>query len=428
MTLPDTLRGELATTKSAMQILLDVFWVGPNTIFNPDRVLRYESRGREILLYQDMEDRDARIRSCLQTRKSAVLSLPMEIVPGGKSKKDFKIAEFCRSSLFDNLEDLKQDLWELLDAVAKGFSVSEVIWDIRDGMIAPTAIKSRPQARFHYDLEGGLRLLDDTNMMDGYAVPERKFIVFSFQPQNENLYGTSVLRSVYWPYWFKKNVVKFWLLFTERFGGIVHGSYPSDKGEDFKNQLLSDMSKLAGYQAFVYPDWATITLESSSRGDAAARAYDLLTAFCNREISQGILGQAASTEGTPGKLGNENLQESVLETIVQGDATALMGVINFQLIRWITDLNFVLPAGSRYPMLKIHYETPEDLRAEAERDKTLVADIGLPIGHKWLYQKYNTPEPAPEEITAGLVTKKAEKQTLKTESGKEKGVEEEDGS
>lgn len=392
----------IATVRSALGILLDFYWIGSRTIGNPDRVLRYESKGRNILLYQDMEDRDSRVSSCLQTRKYSVVALPKEIKAGGSTRKDLEIAEFVRCCLFNHVQNFDQDLLELLDCVAKGFAVSEVDWEVCNGTIIPKAIRSISQERFHFDLDGGLRLLDNTNMVDGYAVPGRKFLYFVFRPQNENPYGTSVLRSVYWPYWFKKNVVKFWLLFIERFGGIVHGSYPADKGDTFKTQLLDDLARLCGYQAFVYPDWAKTSFENASGGDGFAKAYDLFKDFCNLEIAQGILGQSASVEGTAGRLGNEALQMKVLDIIKQSDAIALMGVINHQLIRWIVDLNFVLPSGSNYPMLKINYEDTKDLRNEVGRDKVLVSDIGLPVGRQWLYRKYNTPEPlAGEEVVGG---------------------------
>lgn len=390
----------IATPESALGILLDFYYLGARTIGNPDRVLRYESKGRNILLYQDMEDRDSRIRSCLQTRKNSVLSLPKEIQAGGETKKDLAIAEFVRHCLFEHIQDFDQDLFELLDGIAKGFAISEVDWEVCEGTLKPKCLRSITQERIHFGLDGAIRLLDNTNMVDGAAVPDFKFLYFVFQPQNENPYGTSVLRSVYWPYWFKKNVVKFWLLDTERFGGIVHGSYPSDKGDAFKTQLLDDLSKLSGYQAFIYPDWAAVSFENAGRGDSAAKSYALLTDFCNLEIAQGILGQSASIEGTTGRLGNEALQMQVLNTLKQADAVSLMGVINHQLIRWMVDLNFVLPSGSNYPKLKIHHEDVKDLRLEVIRDKMLISDMGLPVGHKWLYTKYNTPEPQPDEPLA----------------------------
>ena len=82
---------------------------------------------RQAELFEEMEEKDTHLFSELQTRKNAVLGLDYDITPWSESAEDRKIRDFVADCLF-SLEPLEESLLDLLDAVGKGYALSEILW------------------------------------------------------------------------------------------------------------------------------------------------------------------------------------------------------------------------------------------------------------------------------------------------------------
>jgi phage gp29-like protein len=115
----------------------------------------------------------------------------------------------------------------------------------------------------------------------------------------------------------------------------------------------------------------------------------------DKQISKRVLGQTATTEGTPGKLGNEDAQSDVRQDYLESDAGLLCECLNETVVRWLVDYNF--PGVTQYPKLEIRVQEEKDLKPQAERDKTLVSDIALPVGKKYFYDTYRIDKPGEDE-------------------------------
>ena len=109
-------------------------------------------------------------------------------------------------------------------------------------------------------------------------------------------------------------------------------------------------------------------------------------------MSKAVLGHTGSTDSTPGKLGSDNNAEFVRQDIRAADAKSLANAIRWQLIKPLVDFNF--GPQEKYPDFKFKIEPPKDLKTEAEKDKIVIVDMGLPVDKKYLYGKYNIPEPS----------------------------------
>lgn len=112
-------------------------------------------------------------------------------------------------------------------------------------------------------------------------------------------------------------------------------------------------------------------------------------------MSKAVLGQTATTEGTPGKLGSEEARAQVRQDILEADADLLDEFLNETLIRWIVDYNF--PGVTEYPKIKTHAEPKPDLKERSEIDERVTTKIGVPAGKKYFYETYGIPEPAEDE-------------------------------
>lgn len=392
MTNVTPLQGEVATF--AKDIDLFAGWLG--RLENTDPVLRSESGGKGLKLYDEV-DRDAHAGSVLQTRYLAVVGKEWEVLPAvgaaprGRPKKETheqKIADFVKKCFEDcNFDQFRQ---ELLQAILYGFYGGEVLWKAVNGQVVIGRLLAKHPRRFIFTTERELRLLTMTNMIDGEPVPDRKFVTLSYG-SSDNPYGKGLGQSLWWPVWFKKNGIKFWVIFSEKFGSpTAIGKYPPGSTPDQKNNLLDAITSIQQETGITIPDGMVIELLEAQR-TGSVNTYETLCEYMDKQISKRVLGQTATTEGTPGKLGNEESQQEVREDIIKADADLLAECLNNTLVKWLVDLNFGPQAA--YPKFWIRCEGEEDLKPLADRDKILVSDIGLPVSKKYFYETYAIPEP-----------------------------------
>ena len=106
---------------------------------------------RQMELFEELEEKDPHLFSQLQTRKNAVTGLDFEIIPfDSDDDRDKEIAEFVESQL-GSLENIEDIMIDLLDAIGKGFAVSEIMWGYDEGHVVVNYIRSRHQKRFFWN-------------------------------------------------------------------------------------------------------------------------------------------------------------------------------------------------------------------------------------------------------------------------------------
>lgn len=365
---------------------IDVFAGWIKRLENPDPTLRTEAGGKGLKLYDEV-DRDPHAGSVLQTRYLSVIGKEWEVLPGEEGGRGQEIADTVRSVLEST--NFTQACQELLKAILYGFFTAEVLWQIKDGLVVPKKIIGKHPRRFIFTPERELRLLTLQSMIEGEPVPDRKFITFTYG-SSDNPYGMGLGQKLWWPVWFKKHGVKFWLIFLEKFGmPTAVGKYPPGTLPEQQAALLDAIDAIQNETGVKIPDTMGIELLEASRTGRVS--YEALCAYMDRQISKAVLGQTATTEGTPGKLGNEQAQENVRGDILKADSDLLCECLNDSLVKWIADYNF--PNVTAYPKIWIRTQAEQDLKSLAERDKTIVSDIGVPVGRRYFYETYAIPAP-----------------------------------
>jgi len=367
-------------------------------------------------LFQEMEDKDGHLYSVLQTRKNGVLSRGRKVVAASDSPRDREVADFVARAL-ERIPAFDQALRDILDALGKGFSVTEIIWSVSGGRVLVEALKSRFQGRFVFGLDGELRLLDESECValgalgaplrlgadplgnagagpraPGRPVPPEKFIVFSFDARNGNPYGNGLCQKAYWYYWFKKNNLKFWVVFNEKFGSpTVVGRYRTGATDEERDRLLEVIESLQNDTGVVIPESMAVELLEARRS-GNINTYRDLADWCNDEISKIVLGGTlTSSEGRrSGSYALGRVHEAVRSEYVEADARALMEVINTQLVSRLVAYNF--GPGVVPPRWEIDVADDADLEREAELDARLVG-LGVPLPLGYFYEKYKRPAP-----------------------------------
>lgn len=379
------------------------------TLINPDKVLKSESGGKGVELYEDLL-RDDKVGSTLQTRKLAVIGREWEVVPAGEKRQDQKVADYVKSVL--GAFDFDAARMMLLSGLVMGFKPGEVMWEYSEGDVWVREIIGRASRRFVFDLDRRLRLLTLTNMTEGEELPERKFVVFTNTSDNGSPYGDGLGRLLYWPVWFKKNAVKFWMVFADKFGSpTAVGKYPPGTPKTEQNALLDAIDAIQQEAAVIIPDTMVVDLLEATRA-GSVNTYETLCAFMNNAIAQVMLGQTLTSDiGDKGSYAAAKTHDEVRLDYVKADADAICQCLNNSLIKWIVDYNFpgyagtgpgysgTRPCALRYPKVWIRCEEEKDLKPLAERDVILVRDIGLPVTKQYFYDTYGIPEPLEGEET-----------------------------
>lgn len=376
------------------------YFVG-NILLNPDRVLSSIHAGTfnqetGLNLYQEMIDKDPHLASGFRSRKMNTTNKPWEIIPASEKNRDVKIAKFVKEAL--EYQRQEESFFELLDCIPKGLSVAEIMWELKDDKLVPKDLFSRNPNRFVFDKDFNLRLRTPSNPYLGEELPPNKFIYLRNEPFAENPYGNALCKELYWYYWFKKNAIKWWNIFMEKFGSpTVLAEYPPSVLNTAQKQALDTvLDTLQNSTNVKVPEGIKISfLEALRRGDAG---YYQFIGYCDEQITKSIHGQTLTSGQGVGGTGSYALGKVHSETkqeYTANDCKILMSGINSQLIPPLVDFNFV--GVTAYPKLVIHYEPPEDLEVEARKDKIVFVDIGLPVGKDFLYNKYHVPKPAENE-------------------------------
>ncbi len=381
---PKPIKNEIASAER------DIFrdYIG-KTLLNPDKVLKSESGGKGIELFEDLLT-DDKVGSTLQTRRLAVVGKEWEIIPASERRQDQKIADYVKQVFLEFNYDAARRA--LLTGLVTGFKPGEVMWEYSEGDVWIKEIIGRSPRRFVFDTDRRMRLLTLQNLVEGEEIPECKFVVFTNQSDNGSPYGDGLGRQLYWPVWFKKNAIKFWMIFSDKFGSpTALGKYPPGTLKPQQDKLLEVLEAIQTESCVTIPNNLAVEFLEAER-TGAVNNYESLCRFMNGAIAQVMLGQTLTSEITgAGSYAASKTHEEVRQDYIKADADALCESQNNQLVRWIVDFNF--PGVTKYPKVWIRTEPEADLKALADRDKILLVDMGIPMTKKYIYDTYGIPEP-----------------------------------
>lgn len=385
---PKPVTDEIAGARADFPLFGD--YLGTRALANPDRLIRRHGKG--IRLYEDLL-LDPQVRACMQSRRLAVCGKEWEVVPAGDGPKDLEAADFVREALLGF--DFDTARYALLSGILTGFKAAEIMWEYSEGSVWVAGMKGRASSRFLFDRQENLRLLTPKNMLEGERLPERKFQIFRYGGEDGSPYGGGLGASLYWPVWFKKNALKFWMIFAEKFGSpTVIGKYPPGTPKEHQDALMGALAAIQQESAIKVPETMRIELLEAQR-TGTVNTYESLCGFLNAEIAKLIMGQTLTTEvGDRGSYAASKTHEGVRKDFIKADADLLSNQLNGQLIRWLVEFNF--PEVQRYPKLWVRTDDERDLKPLAERDRILV-EMGVRVPQRYFYETYGIPEPAEGE-------------------------------
>jgi phage gp29-like protein len=167
-------------------------------------------------LFEKMEEKDGELDAHLRTRKRGVSRLNHHIQPADDSDRATEAAELCRE-MVGEIPDMPQAIFDLLDAVGKGFSVLEIDWNTESGRWTPAQLIWRPQRWFTVDEDGRTLLLRDATG-SGTRLNPLNFIIHRVQARSGFCSRTGLLRSCVRAFVVRHISWKDWMSFAEVYG------------------------------------------------------------------------------------------------------------------------------------------------------------------------------------------------------------------
>lgn len=344
-----------------------------------------------LTLAEEMEERELHYGSVLGTRKRAIEGLEIIVESGveGDSKSEEiadAVRQQCRRAIFEEL------ISDLLDALGKGRSSVEIMWDTGKYW-EPAEFIWRDPRYFMWSRDSGreLRLIDEANIAEGVSLPPYKFIthVPKLKTGLPARNGLARLASV--AYMLKSFTVRDWMAFSELFGMPIRvGRYGASAGPEDINTLRRAVANLGSDAAALIPDSMRVEFIERSNTQSGHAVFKDLAEFVDKGISKAVLGQTGTTEGTPGKLGSSSEMDDVRDDIKRADAKQTARTLNQHFVKPFVDLNFGVQ--QHYPRVQLFVPDAEDLKVLTDALSALVP-LGLRVSQSVVRDKFGLPDP-----------------------------------
>jgi phage gp29-like protein len=351
--------------------------------------------------------RDAHTGSVAQQRISAVIGREWKLKEGGESAIDLKARDLCQAQLealdIPTIEDDDAAIYSLntgLDAACTnllwatffGMSASEAVWDQQGKEVILQDLQSRDVRRFAWvagEKRGfKLRLLTPENPYDGLEVPARKFLIHRhFALPLEDPYGVGIASRLFYPVFYKRHAIKFWLIFAEKWASpTAIAKHPTNASDQQVNDLLEMINAIASDTGVAIPD--TVSLDFLKSPGGAIDSYDGLKDFCNEEISKIVIGQTATVDQSQGggSRARDQVADGIRVELAKSDSDMLSSTVN-RLLAWMTWANF----GPDAKPPKLWREFPE-LESKVNRSEegsliSMLTNAGFKPTKEWVEKR-----------------------------------------
>lgn len=355
---------------------------------------------RYFELAELIEERDLHYAGVLATRKRSVAQIDVTVEAASDDPEDVRRADLVREWI--GRDELADETFHILDAIGKGVSFTEIIWDVSEGQWQPARLEPRDPRWFTFDrhtlrqpmLRGGI---------DGNAVAEPipgfKFIYAQVQAKSGLPVRGGIARMAAWAWMFKAFTQRDWAIFAQTYGQPVRiGKFHEGATKEDKATLFRAVANIAGDCAAIIPQSMEIEFVEAKNVTAGSDLYERRADWLDRQISKAVLGQTTTTDAISGGHAVSKEHRQVQEDIETSDCKILSAVLNRDLIRPWMALEF----GDRRkpPRLVIARPKQEDLKLLSDSLGVLVP-LGLKVQASEVRDKFGLSDPDPQAELLG---------------------------
>lgn len=366
---------------------------------NPVRLanlLREADQGdplRYFELAEQIEERDSHYAAVLGTRKRSVAQIDVTVESASDDRADVELADMVREWIAR--DELADEMFDILDAVGKGLSFTEIIWDSSEGQWRPQRLEWRDPRWFtfhHHDLRTPMLRGGATGSGLDEPLPAFKFIQLAIKAKSGLPVRSGIARIAAWNWMFKAFTQRDWAIFAQTFGQPVRvGKFHSGATEEDKAKLFRAVANIAGDMAAIIPDGMMIDFIESKNVGQGSDLYEKRANWLDQQTSKAVLGQTTTTDAISGGHAVSQEHREVQEDIETADCKAVAACLNRDLVRPWIDLE--RGPQARYPRIRIRRPKREDLAGLSNALAQLVP-LGLRVEQSEIRDKFGLTEPA----------------------------------
>ena len=342
---------------------------------------------------EEMEERDAHYQAVLSVRKRQVAQLPITVEAASDDPAHETHADFIRRWLKRGV--LRLALFDILDAIGKGFSVHEIEWntDPRSG-VWPKGLHYRPARWFAADMVDRdtpkLRQLgEDEDLL------EHLYLLHKHPSKSGLTIRSGIAFMGLWSWMLKRFSDADWAAFVERYGSPMRvGKYDPASSEEDREVLWRAVANIAGDTAAIIPQSMSIDFQTAMQGGASQELHERRARYLDEQISKLILGQTTTTDAISGGHAVSQEHRKVSEDIERADALLLSATVTGRLVPWIVAFNF--GPQDEYPTVSIGRPDEVPLKEWVDAIDRLVGK-GLRVSQSLVRDRLGVEEPGEDE-------------------------------
>ncbi|WDE07283.1 DUF935 domain-containing protein [Thalassomonas viridans] len=349
-------------------------------------------------LAEDMEEKDGHIFSELQKRRLCMKSVPWKIVPPrNPSAAEQRDTEMLQE-LFEDMTFFDQVLFDMSDAILKGFSNQEISWHQEEKIWLPQEIEFKDPSWFRVNPNNRNELMLRDHSETGEALQPFGWIRHVHKTKSGYVSRNGLARVLAWPYLFKNFSVRDLAEFLEIYGLPLRlGKYPTGASPDEKMTLLRAVMSIGHNAGGIIPKGMDIEFQNAASGGKDPFEYmvSLMEKTESKAILGGTLTSQADGKSSTNALGN--VHNEVREELRDSDLMQLASTLTRDLVLPKYMLNcrsFEKP--SRSPRFEFDITEAEDMKAFSESLPGLVG-LGFRIPRSWGHNKLQIPEAKGDE-------------------------------
>ncbi|WP_102798736.1 DUF935 domain-containing protein [Bowmanella denitrificans] len=373
---------------------------------------------QQAYLAEDIEEKDGHIQAELFKRRMAVSSVPWMVEPPtNASAQERKDAEEIEQILKD-MDEWHSLLFGMTDAVLKGISNTEMVWQPYHNWRIPSILGHRPLTWFQLHQEDQNQIVLRDNSGHGQLLQPFGWIQHRHQAKSGYPARIGLVRQLAWPFVFKNYSLRDLAEFLEIYGIPIRvGRYPSGATDQEKRALLRAVVEVGHNAGGIIPKGMELEFHDAAKGGGGDPFMTMMT-WCERVQSKAIVGQTLTAQvDSTGSQALGNVHNEVRQDIRDHDLSQIASTLNRDLIWPLFMLNGKSYKGDtrRKPRLVFDIQEPEDLTTYATALPALVG-MGMQIPLSYAHEKLRIPQPDGNEPILSLASKPAPDQPEQEQS------------
>lgn len=351
-----------------------------------------------MILAEEIEELFSHYGAVLAKRRRQVAQLPITVEDADDTPEAKEHGDLVRDWLDTGV--LQHGMFDVLDALGKGYSVHEIIWDTQPGRIVPAQLCYRPQRFFEVSwLDGNTIWLRSENGFE--ALMPHKFLLHAHRNKSGNVVRGGLTRAVAFLWMYSSFTLKDWALFVQAYGLPVRlGRYGPEASDTDKRTLWRALMSIAGDVAAMIPKSMDMEFVKGAENSAGSKLYLERADWLDQQTSKIVLGSTAGTDAIRGSHAVGKEHRAVEEDVERHDAMLLGVTLNRQIVPAM--VSFTFGPQKKYPTITIGRPDLVPLKDVVDAIADLGA-MGLKVKAAQIRERLQLDEPAAGDDVIGGV-------------------------